>query len=68
MKKLIFAILFLAMVLPETQANILTSTNAIVTLNASSSAVVTAKRPRKKKGFLWGLFKKKNKGCGCPKH
>ncbi|MFC5410940.1 hypothetical protein ACFPMF_16590 [Larkinella bovis] len=21
---------------------------------------------RKKKGFMWGLFKKKN-GCGCPK-
>lgn len=25
-----------------------------------------ARAYRKKKGFMWGLFKKKN-GCGCPK-
>ena len=25
------------------------------------------KAPRRKKGFLWGLFKKKS-SCDCPKH
>ena len=25
------------------------------------------KAPRRKKGFLWGLFKKKS-SCNCPKH
>lgn len=32
----------------------------------TSEMLVRGKRPRKKKGFLWGLFRKND--CGCPKH
>ncbi|RXK50985.1 hypothetical protein [Aquirufa rosea] len=36
-------------------------------LRYSISNQKKAAKYRKKKGFLWGLFKKKKKGCDCPK-
>jgi len=36
---------------------------------ALASTVISYNKPkvyRKKKGFLWGLFKKKPKKCDCP--
>ncbi|MBZ1326128.1 hypothetical protein [Aquirufa aurantiipilula] len=36
-------------------------------LSYSSSTNKKVAKYRKKKGFLWGLFKKKKKGCDCPK-
>ncbi|AWL08253.1 hypothetical protein HME7025_00380 [Aquirufa nivalisilvae] len=38
-----------------------------IELSYSSSSQKKAAKYRKKKGFLWGLFKKKKKGCDCPK-
>ena len=36
------------------------------TISETSSVVKTMVKRRRKKGFLWGLFKKND--CGCPKH
>lgn len=36
-------------------------------LSYSISSQKKMAKYRKKKGFLWGLFKKKKKGCDCPK-
>jgi hypothetical protein len=36
------------------------------TISETSLVSKTAVKRRRKKGFLWGLFKKND--CGCPKH
>jgi hypothetical protein len=65
MKKLILLTVILSCFQVETQAstNIVLKKTSISAENMESKNVV---RRRKKKGFLWGLFKKKD--CGCPKH
>lgn len=65
MKKLILLTVIMACFQVETEASnniILTKTTISVT---STEAKMVVKR-RRKKGFLWGIFKKKD--CGCPKH
>ncbi len=37
------------------------------TTTISNNTIGRRKGYRKKRGFLWGLFKKKN-ACNCPKH
>ncbi|MFT4031060.1 MAG: hypothetical protein QM669_01445 [Siphonobacter sp.] len=63
MRKLVVIALIASLALPEfVQAAPMHSVNS-VQIEASR------KRPyRKKKGFMWGIFKKKNKGCGCPSY
>jgi hypothetical protein len=65
MKKLILLTVILSCFQVETQAetHIVLKKTTISAENMESKNVV---RRRKKKGFLWGLFKKKD--CGCPKH
>jgi hypothetical protein len=65
MKKLILLTVILSCFQVETQAEtrIFSKKTSISTENIESKTVI---RRRKKKGFLWGLFKKKD--CGCPKH
>ena len=36
------------------------------TISVNSTESKTLIKRRRKKGFLWGLFKKND--CGCPKH
>jgi hypothetical protein len=66
MKKLILLLIIFSAFQVETEA-MNTVSNKITTISTASSEVKTVvKRRRKKKGFLWGLFKKND--CGCPKH
>jgi hypothetical protein len=53
---------------PEAVASAPTST--MTTISASSEKTVFKKRRRnrQRKGFMWGLFRKKDKGCGCPSY
>ena len=65
MKKLILLTVVFTCFQVETEAsnNILHRKTVISeTLSVSKTAV----KRRRKKGFLWGLFKKND--CGCPKH
>ena len=65
MKKILFLTVIFACFQVETEAS-----NRIfskkMTISTTSSVVKTATKRRRKKGFLWGLFKKND--CGCPKH
>ncbi len=65
MKKLILLTIIFACFQVESEA-----TNNVsyknTTISETSSAVKTTVKRRRKKGFLWGLFKKND--CGCPKH
>ncbi|WP_146199180.1 hypothetical protein [Arcicella aurantiaca] len=65
MKKLILLTAIIASFQVETEAfNTISSTKTILTATSSEAKVVVKRR--RKKGFLWGIFKKKD--CGCPKH
>jgi hypothetical protein len=65
MKKLILLTVIFACFQIETEAS-----NSIsykkTTISETSFVAKTAVKRRRKKGFLWGLFKKND--CGCPKH
>ncbi len=65
MKKLILLFIAFTAFQVETEA-----TNTVsyknTTISTASLEVKTVVKRRRKKGFLWGLFKKKD--CGCPKH
>jgi hypothetical protein len=65
MKKLILLFIMLSVFQVETEGrNTVSYKNT--TISTTSSEVKTVVKRRRKKGFLWGLFKKKD--CGCPKH
>jgi hypothetical protein len=65
MKKLILLFIMLSAFQIETEG-MNTVSNKNTTITTASSEVKTVVKRRRKKGFLWGLFKKKD--CGCPKH
>jgi hypothetical protein len=65
MKKLILLFIMLSAFQVETEG-MNTVSNKNTTISTASSEVKTVVKRRRKKGFLWGLFKKKD--CGCPKH
>jgi hypothetical protein len=65
MKKLILLFIILSAFQVETEA-MNTVSNKNTTISTTSSEVKSVVKRRRKKGFLWGLFKKKD--CGCPKH
>lgn len=54
--------------LAEVPVSAATYTAANTTVKAKEETIFKRKRKgyRKKKGFMWGLFKKND--CGCPKH
>lgn len=65
MKKLFLLTILLSCLQIETQAEthiVLKKTS----ISATSTEAKTIIKRRRKKGFLWGIFKKKD--CGCPKH
>lgn len=65
MKKLILLTVIIACFQVETEAsNHINATK--ITISATSSEAKMVVKRRRKKGFLWGIFKKKD--CGCPKH
>jgi hypothetical protein len=65
MKKLTLLFIMLSVFQVETEAmNTVSYKNT--TVSVASTEVKTVVKRRRKKGFLWGLFKKKD--CGCPKH
>ena len=65
MKKLILLTVIFACFQVETEAS--SNINATTTtISATSSEAKMVVKRRRKKGFLWGIFKKKD--CGCPKH
>jgi hypothetical protein len=65
MKKIILLTVISACFQVETEAsNSILYKNA--TISETSISAKTAIKRRRKKGFLWGLFKKND--CGCPKH
>ncbi len=66
MKKLLLTFLIGAMVLPEYASASTLSSGTTVQMEQASAR--RRKSYRKKKGFMWGLFKKKDKGCGCPSY
>jgi hypothetical protein len=65
MKKIFFLTVILACFQVETEASNITSYKKTTICETSSVSKTVGKR-RRKKGFLWGLFKKND--CGCPKH
>lgn len=65
MKKLILSTVIFACFQVESEATNNVS-NKNTTISETSSVVKTTVKRRRKKGFLWGLFKKND--CGCPKH
>jgi ribosome biogenesis protein Nip4 len=65
MKKLLIFTVLLSCFSVETQAETFV-TNTKTTISANLSETKTVVKRRRKKGFLWGIFKKKD--CGCPKH
>ncbi len=65
MKKLILLFIIFSAFQVETEA-MNTVSNKNTTISTASLEVKTVVKRRRKKGFLWGLFKKKD--CGCPKH
>ncbi|MBB6001690.1 hypothetical protein [Arcicella rosea] len=64
MKKLILITVLFSCVQVESEA--FTSSTAKTTIAESQSHSSLKVKRRRKKGFLWGIFKKKD--CGCPKH
>ena len=70
MKKLICFFLIFAFLIPASEAAIVVnSTAAKATLKPNFEQQTLRKRKgyHKKRGFMWGLFKKRN-SCDCPKH
>lgn len=68
MKKLLILILTILAVELDVQtveAKVVASSPQIKT--AADQKTYGRKRFRRKRGFMWGLFKKKNP-CGCPSH
>ena len=65
MKKLLLLTIMLFCLQVETQAERYVSVKKATVSISSTESKTTVKR-RRKKGFLWGIFKKKD--CGCPKH
>jgi hypothetical protein len=65
MKKILFLTVILACFQVETEASNNIS-HKKTTISETSSVSKTVGKRRRKKGFLWGLFKKND--CGCPKH
>ncbi|GAB3269441.1 hypothetical protein GCM10027347_39680 [Larkinella harenae] len=70
MKKLLILCLTLGLMLPL-EATVEAAAVDVRSVNGELQNTLVLKRKkarayRKKKGFMWGLFKKKN-GCGCPK-
>ncbi|MCU0469455.1 MAG: hypothetical protein MUF58_12715 [Arcicella sp.] len=65
MKKLILLTVLITCFQVDTEASNTVSIKKTTISATSSEAKIVVKR-RRKKGFLWGLFKKKD--CGCPKH
>jgi hypothetical protein len=65
MKKILILTIIFACFQVETEAS-----NSIsyrkTTISETLSVSKTPVKRRRKKGFLWGLFKKND--CGCPKH
>lgn len=62
-------ILFLTIIFACFQVEIEAANNISykkTTISETSSVSKTVGKRRRKKGFLWGLFKKND--CGCPKH
>ena len=65
MKKILFLTVIFACFQVETEAFNSISYRKVTISETSSVSKIVVKR-RRKKGFLWGLFKKND--CGCPKH
>jgi len=65
MKKILLLTVFFASFQVETEASVTISYKK-PNISESSSLAKSAVKRRRKKGFLWGLFKKND--CGCPKH
>ena len=64
MKKLIIFSLLMSCFQIESEA--FTRVFTATSISATKTETTYKTRRRRKKGFLWGLFKKKD--CGCPKH
>ena len=65
MKKILFLTVIFACFQVETEASNSVSHKKMTISETSTVSKKVGKR-RRKKGFLWGLFKKND--CGCPKH
>jgi hypothetical protein len=65
MKKILILTVIFACFQVETEASNSASYKKTAIYETSSFSKTAVKR-RRKKGFLWGLFKKND--CGCPKH
>lgn len=65
MKKLM--LLFLVTMLSLPLDAVAESLSVAAITSVSSDAARKRKGYHKKRGFMWGLFRKKN-GCGCPNH
>lgn len=65
MKKILFLTVIFACFQVETEASNSVSQRKMTISETSTESKTVVKR-RRKKGFLWGIFKKKD--CGCPKH
>ncbi len=63
----LFAVVLLGMTEAPVSAAVRTATTE-TTVKTKEETIFKRKRKgyRKKKGFMWGLFKKND--CGCPKH
>lgn len=63
---ILFAVLIIGVSETPVSAAIARSTET--TVKATETTIFKRKRKgyRKKRGFMWGLFKKND--CGCPKH
>ncbi len=70
MKKFLLALLIVSSFSLETEAAVLvmpTSNHSEIIAKTTNFPIFGRRKGyRKKRGFLWGLFRKK--GCGCPKH
>ena len=65
MKKILFLTIIFACFQVETEASNIVS-HKKTTISETLTVSKTVVKRRRKKGFLWGLFKKND--CGCPKH
>lgn len=64
MKKLIVFSVLMSCLQVEAEASSVSLSET--SIKATHTEATYKTRRRKKKGFLWGLFRKKD--CGCPKH
>ena len=65
MKKILLLTVIFACFQIETEASNSVSSKKVTIYERTTTSKTAVKR-RRKKGFLWGLFKKND--CGCPKH